>query len=110
MPPYTDEEVQAIARTIAGECYEDKTEDKRKVAEVIVNRVSAGFGDTVMEVVSTPYQFNGYYSQSREISENDFAVAKEVLTRWYENGCEPLSEYLYFTAGDNRENEFRKEY
>ena len=109
--PWTEEEVLAIAKTLAGECYEDKTQDKRMVAEVIVNRVSAGrFGDTVIEVVTSPYQFVGYWNPSREISENDILIATETLRDWYANDCAALSEWLYFTAGDNRENDFRTEY
>ena len=97
--------------TLAGECYEDKTQDKRLVAEVIVNRVSAGhFGDTVIDVVTSPYQFVGYWNPSREISESDMQIATETLRDWYANDCNALSEWLYFTAGDNRENNFRTEY
>ena len=78
--------------TLAGECYEDKEQDKRLVCEVILNRVSAGNfgGDTV--------------------SENDYAVAEQALSDWYAGGCQPLSELLYFEAGENRENVFRSEY
>lgn len=109
--PWTEEEVLAIAKTLAGECYEDKTQDKRLVAEVIVNRVSAGhFGDTVIDVVTSPYQFVGYWNPSREISESDMQIATETLRDWYANDCAALSEWLYFTAGDNRENNFRTEY
>ena len=39
-----------------------------------------------------------------------WAVAEQALKDWYSTGCAPLSEYLYFEAGDNRENEFRKEF
>ena len=53
--------------TLAGECYEDKEQDKRLVCEVILNRVSAG-------------NFGG------------------------DTG------YLFFEAGENRENIFRCEY
>lgn len=109
--PWTEEDVLAIARTLSGECYEDKTQDKRLVAEVIVNRVSAGhFGDTVIDVVTSPYQFVGYWNPSREISESDMQIATETLRDWYANDCNALSEWLYFTAGDNRENNFRTEY
>lgn len=85
--------------------------DKRLVCEVILNRVSAeGFGDTVVDVVSAPNQFNGYWNQSRPVSENDYAVAEQALKDWYENDCEALSDYLFFNAGDGRENSFRKEF
>ena len=108
---WADEKLEAMVLTLAGECYDDKEHDKRLVCEVILNRVSDGrFGDSVLEVVSAPNQFSGYWEQSREITENDYDVATEALEDWYESGCEALSDYLFFVAGDNRENVFRCEY
>lgn len=106
--PFSDEEVTAIATTLAGECYDDKLEDKCSVAEVICNRVSdGGFGDSIVAVVSAKGQFSGYWNQSRPISESDIQIAEETLRNWYANDCEKLSEYLFFCAGQNRENVFR---
>ena len=101
-----------MASILAGECYDDKEQDKRLVCEVILNRVSAGNfgGDTVLAVVSAPNQFNGYWRQLRPVSENDYEIAEQALADWYAGGCEPLSEFLYFKAGENRENSFRSEY
>lgn len=108
---FSDEEVKAITQTLAGECYDDKLEDKRKVTEVILNRVSnENFGDTVIDVVSAKGQFCGYWKQSRPISESDIQIAEETLERWYANDCEALSDYLFFCAGPNRENIFRVTY
>lgn len=105
--PFTDEEVEAIAKTLAGECYDDKLNDKRLVAEVILNRVSDGrFGESIIEVVSAKDQFNGYWKQSRPVSNSDVRIAKETILEWYENDCKKLSEYLFFYAGPNRENVF----
>lgn len=110
--PWSDEDVEAMVLTLAGECYEDKEQDKRLVCEVILNRVSAGNfgGNTVLDVMSAPNQFDGYWRQSRPVSENDYAVAEQALSDWYAGGCQPLSELLYFEAGENRENVFRSEY
>ncbi len=111
VPEMVYEEVEAITLTLAGECYDDKLSDKRKVTEVILNRVSSEkFGNTVLEVVSAKGQFVGYWKQSRPISESDIQIAEEVLTNWYKNNCEALSEYLFFYSGPNRENIFRSEY
>ncbi len=97
-----------MALTLAGECYDDKEPDKRRVCEVILNRVSDGrFGDSIIEVLTAENQFSGYWTQSRPVSENDIAIAEQALKDWYDNGCEPLSEYLFFSAGDNRENVFK---
>lgn len=109
--PYSDEEVTAIATTLAGECYDDKLEDKRSVSEVICNRVSDGnFGENVTAVVSAQGQFAGYWKQSRPISKSDIQIAKETLREWYDNNCEKMSEYLFFCSGPNRENTFRTHY
>jgi spore germination cell wall hydrolase CwlJ-like protein len=109
--PWTDAELAAIARTLSGECYDDKAEDKRLVCEVILNRTSTcGFGDGVIGVVTKKKQFAGYWNPSRETSENDIAVAKKALEEWHEGGCAALSEWLFFSRGANRENEFREEY
>jgi len=109
--PFSDEEVEAIVRTLAGECYDDKMADKRKVVEVIVNRVSdGGFGENVIDVVTAKGQFAGYWNQSRPVSESDIQIAEETLTDWYANDCKALSEYLFFSSGPNRENVFWSEY
>lgn len=108
---WTDEELNAMARTLSGECYEDKELDKRRVCEVILNRVSDGrFGNTICEVITAKSQFCGYWNASRPVSENDLAVAEQALEDWFANGCKPLSKYLYFSAGSNRENAFYETY
>jgi hypothetical protein len=109
--PWTQEELEAMARTLSGECYDDKQEDKRKVCEVILNRVSAGrYGDGIISVITAKGQFCGYWNPSREISANDLEIAGQALRDWFAGDCAPLSEYLYFTAGANRENAFREIY
>lgn len=109
--PWTAEEVEYIARTLSGECYEDKPHDKRLVAEVILNRVSnERWGATVIEVVTQKSQFHGYLNPSRDITENDREIATQALRDWYANDCAALSEFLFFEAGPNRENQFRENY
>lgn len=108
---FYDAEVEVIAKTLAGECYDDKLDDKRLVAEVILNRVAnEQFGESVIEVVTAKGQFNGYWKQSRPISDSDIWIAKETLQDWYANDCQKLSEYLFFCSGANQENKFRTEY
>ena len=105
------DELDAIARTLAGECYDDKELDKRRVCEVILNRVSnSKFANTILEVLRTPGAFNGYWRQSRPISKNDYAVAEKALQDWYDSGCKPLSEWLFFSKGRKRENVFRSDF
>ena len=110
-PLWSEKELQAIAQTLAGECYDNKELDKRRVCEVILNRVSnSRFANTILEVLTTPRAFNGYWRQSRPISKNDYAVAEKALQDWYDKGCKPLSEWLFFSKGSNRENVFRSNF
>lgn len=108
---WNKDELHAIARTLAGECYDDKELDKRHVCEVILNRVSnSKFANTILEVLTTPGAFNGYWRQSRPISKNDYAIAEKALQDWYDSGCNPLSEWLFFSKGRKRENIFRSDF
>lgn len=108
---WSEKELHAIARTLAGECYDDKELDKRRVCEVILNRVSScKFANSILEVLVTPAAFNGYWRQSRPVSENDYAVAEQALRDWHNGGCKPLSEWLFFKVGPNRENVFRSKF
>ena len=108
---WSKDELHAIARTLAGECYDDKELDKRRVCEVILNRVSnSKFASTILEVLKTPGAFNGYWRQSRPVSKNDYVVAKQALQDWCDGGCKPLSEWLFFSKGRKRENVFRSDF
>ena len=108
--PYTPEEVHAMALTLAGECYDDQPQDKRNVAWVICNRVTDGrFGEGIVGVVSSTehgVQFEGYWEQSRPITDNDLEIAEEVLAAYYA-GEEPIHDYLYFTGGTGSTNNFK---
>lgn len=108
--PYSESDVLALSKVLAGECYDFNELDKIRVCEVILNRVSKGYGANINEVVTAPNQFIGYYKQSRPISQNDIDVATSVLDKWHKNEQKPLSNYLYFTAGDNGNNVFREKY
>jgi hypothetical protein len=102
-----EREIELVAKTLRGECYDDQPDDKREVVKVICNRVShAKFGDSVEAVVTAPRQFVGY-REGNVPTEGDYGIAREVLTEWYEGGCAPLGEYLYFSAGSGRTNKFR---
>ena len=105
---YTDEDLTAMVKTLAGECYDYEIQDKYNVAWTIINRVrNGGFGgNTVLQVVSSPSQFCGYWHQSRAISDSDYAVAKDVLTAYYAGEDAPV-DYLYFSSGGGTTNIFR---
>ena len=109
------EDVEAIARTLYGECRGAETEaEKEAVAWVILNRVDAGYADTVLGVVSAPGQFAGY-DPAHPLWPELVEVARRVLTLHHR---EPLGlsvprvlgrEYLWF-SGDGVQTYFRCEY
>lgn len=50
------------------------------VCEVILNRVSdSRWGDMITEVLEETGQFNGYWTQSRPVSESDLEIAEQAL-------------------------------
>lgn len=109
------EDVEAIARTLYGECRGVESEaEKEAVAWVILNRLDAGYADTVLGVVSAPGQFAGY-DPAHPLWPELVEVARRVLTMHHR---EQLGisvqrvlgrEYLWF-SGDGEKNYFRCEY
>ncbi len=109
------EDVEAIARTLYGECRGVETEaEKEAVAWVILNRLDAGYADTVLGVVSAPGQFAGY-SKEHPLLPELVEVAERVLTLHHREqlGVEVERvlprEYLWF-SGDGERNTFRDAY
>ena len=110
VPPVPEYEIELVAKTLRGECYDEQHDDKREVVWVICNRVSDGrFGDSIEAVITAPRQFQGYRPGNVPTA-NDYEIAREVLTEWYEGGCQPLGKYLFFSAGGNHRNIFRENY
>ena len=110
-----DEDVEAIARTLYGECRGVETvAEQEAVAWVILNRLDAGYADTVLGVVSAPGQFAGY-SQEHPLWLELVEVARRVLTLHHreklgESVARVLPrEYLWF-SGDGTRNWFRDSY
>ena len=110
-PPLVPErEVELVAKTLRGECYDEQHDDKREVVRVICNRVSAGnFGDSIEAVITAPRQFVGFRPGNIP-TVNDYEIAREVLAEWYAGGCQPLGKYLYFSSGSGHKNVFRENY
>lgn len=109
------EDVEAIARTLYGECRGVESEaEKEAVAWVILNRLDAGYADTVLGVVSAPGQFAGY-SPEHPLWPELVEVARRVLRMHHREqlgGCVNRvlgSEYLWF-SGDGVRNTFRDSY
>ena len=109
------EDVEAIARTLYGECRGVETvAEQEAVAWVILNRLDAGYADTVLGVVSAPGQFAGY-SPEHPLWPELVEVARRVLTLHHREqmGISVQRvlgrEYLWF-SGDGVRNYFRCEY
>jgi hypothetical protein len=108
-------DAELIGRTIWGEAGGVKSEAERAaVAWCILNRVDA-WGQTVEQVVTKPYQFQGYRPWG-ECPQEHIDLAIDVLTRWAaekqgktDAGRVLPAEYLYF-MGDGRHNHFATEY
>ena len=109
------EDVEAIARTLYGECRGvDSEAEKEAVAWVILNRLDAGYADTVLGVVSAAGQFAGY-SPEHPLWPELVEVARRVLTLHHREqlgiAVERVlpSAYLWF-SGDGVRNTFRDAY
>lgn len=110
-------DVEMLARLIWGEARGVPSDmEKAAVAWCALNRVDAPeYPDTLAEVVTQPYQFNGYspdYPATAALK----ALAADVLTRWEREKREGgdvgrvlPAEYFFFT-GDGERNTFRTEW
>lgn len=107
----TTEDVEAIAQTLYGECRGVESEaEKEAVAWVILNRLDAGYADTVLGVVSAPGQFAGY-DPAHPLWPELVEVARRVLIMHHREqigiAVERVlpSAYLWF-SGDGVRNTF----
>ena len=106
-------EVEALAKMLYGEA-RGIASDTEKAACVwcVLNRVDdPRFPDTVLEVLSAPYQFAGY-SAEYPATEELKTLAADVLTRYHAEkdgesnvGRVLPAEYCFFT-GDGKNNHF----
>ena len=117
--PYTEAEVEMIAKTVYGEALvTDSETEMSAVIWCILNRVDAdGYacGKSIEYVITYPGQFSGYRKSNPVTPEIDLLV-RDVLDRWYaeKNGSEDVgrtlpAEYIYF-IGDGYTNYFTTEW
>lgn len=113
----TQEDVDAIARTIWGEArgVADPAEQEA-VGWCVLNRLDAGWADTVLGVVSAPGQFAGY-DPAHPVTDEFAAMARDILVaHWRESQGERdvgrvlPREFLYFASRGDGRNYFRTEY
>jgi hypothetical protein len=123
---YTDEDAIALAKMVWGEArgmtnlwtWRGTVSGKAQQAACIwtvLNRYDAGYGDSIIAVLSAPYQYAGYNS-SYPVSEEYLELAHDVLDRWdrEKNGDTDVgrvipSDYFWF-RGDGKHNYFRNEF
>lgn len=112
---YTERDVELLAKVIWAEARGIESDaEKAAVAWCALNRLDAGFGETLEEVVTAPYQFA--YRESAPVTPELAVLARDVLERWQAERCgavevgRTLPADYYFFGGDGRHNYFRKEY
>lgn len=103
-------DVDALAKTLYGECRGCSELQQRAVAWTIFNRVdSEQFPDTVIEVITQPAQFFGY-RESFPVTKDLEALARDCLIDWHKGVGRVFGpDFLYFT-GNGRINIFTTEY
>lgn len=112
----TVQDIDKIGRTIWGEAGGCTDKDHQAaVAWTILNRVDEGYG-TIEEVITAPYQFQGYIYWEDECPEEFLELAADVVERWeWEHaGVEEVGRvlpkgYCWFRAYDGH-NRFRNAY
>ena len=106
-------DIEMLAKLVWGEARGVKSKaEQAAVIWCVLNRVEAGYGDTIKEVVTAKYQFTGYKS-SHPVDDEFYELALDVLTRWEleKLGVEEVGRtlpkgYLFFTGYGGR-NHFR---
>lgn len=103
-------DVDALARTLYGECRGCSELQQRAVAWTIFNRVDdSRFPDTVIEVITQPSQFFGY-RESFPVTDELYDLACECLTDWHNGENRVLEPEFCFFFGNGRINIFSTEY
>ena len=103
-------DVDALARTLYGECRGCSELQQRAVAWTIFNRVDdPRFPDTVIEVITQPSQFFGY-SESFPVTAELEALARDCLEDWHFDRERVLEPDFCFFFGNGRINIFSTEY
>ena len=108
---YSEEELHMIAKTVWGEARGLNEYEQSLVIWCILNRYDhGGFGSSIEEIVTKPYQFQGY-KENFPVDQDILRLCEDVLFRW-ETGMEGRTlpeEYLYF-YGDGWHNYYTTGY
>lgn len=100
---YSEADAKAIAKVMHAEAKGLNAVQKRAVGWCILNRVE-DWGGTIRGVAeSSAFVSSGSYT------EEELALANEVLTSWTVDGPRDLPEGYYYFNGNGKQNFFRKE-
>ena len=110
------DEVNALARTVWGEARGVPSKaEQAAVIWCILNRVDAGYANSIIGVITAPGQFAGY-SSSYPVTDEFEELAKDVLIRWYKEKDgetdvgRTLPQGYYYFNGSGGHNWFRQEF
>jgi spore germination cell wall hydrolase CwlJ-like protein len=114
-PLYTDADAAIIAKVMYRECGGIKSDtEKACIAWVVLNRVDAGYADTIAVVATAPAQFG--YKASTPVRDDLLKLSYDVLERWAkeksgetEVGRVLPKDYFWYN-GDGAHNYFRNAY
>ncbi|MGI5984912.1 MAG: cell wall hydrolase [Clostridiales bacterium] len=114
-PAYTDDDATMLAKIIYSEGRGIPSDtEKACLVWVVLNRVDAGYGNTIAEVAAAPAQFG--YRASAPVWDNLLLISHDVLSRWQKekNGETEVGrvlpkDYLWY-SGDGVHNYFRNSY
>lgn len=112
---YTEAEVTMVAKVLYDECRGIASDtEKACVVWTICNRVDAGYGSSVTQIVAASGQFA--YRYNAPVWDSLYALAEDVLMRWNheKNGATNAgrvlpNDYMWY-SGDGSHNYFRNDY
>ena len=114
-PCYTQNDVKMLAQVLWLEARGVSSQTEQAcVVWTILNRVDAGYGETIADVVTAPNQFA--YSPDAPVEEELANLAQDVLDRWSaeQNGAFDVGRVLpagyFWYSGDGEHNWFRNEF
>ena len=101
---YSEADAKAIAKVMHAEANGLDATQKRAVGWCILNRVE-DWGGTIQGVAKS-----SAFKSSNSYTEEELALANEVLTSWTMDGPRDLPEGYYYFNGNGEQNFFRKEF
>lgn len=112
----TERDVVLCAKLLWGEARGVKSKaEQAAVIWCVLNRLDAGYADTIEKVITARGQFTGY-RRGNPVTEELYELAKDVLMRYYlekagftDVGRTLPEDYLWFTGYKGR-NRFRNKY